>query len=44
MLSSNPMGTITNSELELAGSIVQLDALAQKLDICEKTVQNLLKM
>ena len=35
---SNPSGTITNSDLELAGGLLHLDALAQHFDIRERTV------
>lgn len=38
--SDNLAGTITNSELELAGSVAQLDVLAQEFDVREKTVHN----
>jgi hypothetical protein len=38
--SDNPAGTITNSELELAGGVAQLDVLAQHFDVREKTVHN----
>ena len=37
----NPTGTITNSDLELAGTIAQLDVLAQAADIRERTIHNL---
>ena len=37
----NPSGTITNSDLELAGTIAQLDVLAQVADIREQTIHNL---
>ena len=37
----NPSGTITNSDLELAGTIGQLDVLAQAADIREQTIHNL---
>ena len=35
---SNPSGSITNSDLELAGGLLHLDALAQSFDIRERTV------
>jgi hypothetical protein len=38
--SDNRDGTITNSELELAGSVAQLEVLAQAFDVREKTVHN----
>jgi hypothetical protein len=34
----NPNGTITNSDLELAGGLLHLEALTQALDITERTV------
>ena len=34
----NPNGTLTNSDLELAGGLLQLEALAQTFDIRERTV------
>ena len=34
----NPNGTITNSDLELAGGLLHLDALAQTFDVRERTV------
>ena len=34
----NPRGTITNSDLELAGDLLHLDALTQCFDIRERTV------
>ena len=37
---SNPTGTITNSDLELAGSIPHNDILAQAADVREKTTHN----
>jgi hypothetical protein len=37
----NPHGTITNSDLELAGTIAQHDVLAHLADIRERTVHNL---
>jgi hypothetical protein len=37
---SNPMGKITNSELELAASVAQHDILAQSVDIQESTIHN----
>ena len=36
--SSNPSGTITNSDLELAGGLIHLEALAQTFDTRERTV------
>ena len=36
----NPDGDITNSDLELAGSIAQHDILAQAADIAERTIHN----
>ena len=36
--SSNPGGTISNSDLELAGGLLHLEALAQTFDIRERTV------
>jgi hypothetical protein len=38
--SENLTGNITNSELELAGSVAQLDVLSQQYDVREKTVHN----
>jgi hypothetical protein len=35
---SIPSGSITNSDLELAGGLLHLDALAQSVDICERTI------
>ena len=35
---ANPGGTITNSDLELAGGLLHLEALAQAFDIRERTV------
>ena len=37
---TNPTGRITNSDLELAGSVLHLDVLAQAVDTREKTVHN----
>ena len=37
---ANPDGDITNSDLELAGSIAQHDVLAQFADVTERTIQN----
>jgi hypothetical protein len=34
----NPLGTITNSDLELAGGLIHLEAIAQCFDIRERTV------
>jgi hypothetical protein len=36
----NLNGDITNSDLELAGSIAQNDILAQAVDVCERTTHN----
>ena len=36
--SDNPNGTISNSDLELAGGLLHLEALAQCFDIRERTV------
>ena len=36
--SSNPTGTISNSDLDLAGGLLHLKALAQSLDTCEQTI------
>ncbi|VEU39857.1 unnamed protein product, partial [Pseudo-nitzschia multistriata] len=38
---ANPEGKITNSELELAGSIAHIDILAQAAAVGERTVHNL---
>ena len=35
---ANPTGTVTNSDLELAGGLIHLDVLAQTFDIRERTV------
>ena len=35
---NNPQGTITNSDLELAGGLLQLECASQTLDIRERTV------
>ncbi|KAL3822916.1 hypothetical protein ACHAXA_010699 [Cyclostephanos tholiformis] len=35
---SNPSGSITNSDLELAGGLLHLDAIAHAFDIWERTV------
>jgi hypothetical protein len=35
---SNPNGSITNSDLELAGGLLHLDAIAQHFDIRERTI------
>ena len=37
-LFANPKGFITNSDLKLAGSIVNNDILAQAANVCEKTI------
>ena len=37
----NPQGDITNSDLELAGSIAQQDVVAQHVDVRERTVHTL---
>ena len=34
---ANPEGTITNSDLELAGGLLHLEALAQTFDVRERT-------
>ena len=39
---SNPKGTVTNSNLELAGSIARQDILAQEYDVRKKTNHNLI--
>jgi len=36
----NPNGTITNSNLELAGGLLHLQATAQSYDVCERTIDN----
>ncbi len=36
--SENPDGSITNSDLELAGGLIQMEAIAQTFDIRERTV------
>ena len=38
---TNPLGTITNSDLELAGTIAHHDVLAHQADIRELTIHNL---
>ena len=35
---SNPLGTITNSDLELAGGLLHLQAIAQSCDVRERTI------
>ena len=35
---SNPWGTINNSDLELAGGLIHLDAIATCLDVWERTI------
>jgi hypothetical protein len=35
---SNPSGTISNSDLELAGGLLHLDAIAQYYDVRERTI------
>jgi hypothetical protein len=35
---SNPTGTVTNSDLELAGGLLHLDIVAQNYDVRERTV------
>jgi hypothetical protein len=35
---TNPHGTINNSELELAGGLLQLDIIAQNYDVRERTI------
>ena len=37
---SNPNGSITNSDLELAGGLLQLQATAQSYDVRERTINN----
>ena len=37
----NPKGDVTNSDLELAGSIAHLNILAQCADVQERTIHNL---
>jgi len=37
-MEDNPNGTITNSDLELAGGLLHLEALTQAFDITERTV------
>ena len=37
-MSENPTGTITNSDLELAGGLIHLEALAQTFDTREHTI------
>ena len=34
----NPGGTITNSDLELAGGLLHLDAIAQTFDVCKRMI------
>lgn len=34
----NPFGSITNSDLELAGGLLQLEAIAQTFDVRERTI------
>jgi hypothetical protein len=36
---SNPTGTITNSDLELAGTIIEHEAIVQNWDVRERTVR-----
>ena len=36
----NPNGTITNSNLEIAGGLLHLHATAQSYDVCERTLNN----
>ena len=36
--SFNPTGTISNSDLDLSGGLLHLEALAQSLDACEQTI------
>ena len=38
MTDKNPGGTITSSNLELAGGLINLDAIAQTFDVCKCTV------
>ena len=37
-MEDNPNGTITNSDLELAGGLMHLESLTQAFDITERTV------
>ena len=37
-MESNPSGTITNSNLELTGGLLHLDAIAQYYDVRERTI------
>ena len=37
-MEDNPNGTITNSDLELAGGLLHLEALTQAFDITKRTV------
>ena len=37
---SNPQGTVTNSDLELAGSVMQHEAAAQCFDVRERTIHS----
>jgi hypothetical protein len=37
IIEKNPNGTLTNSDLELAGGLIHLDALAQAFDFREQT-------
>jgi hypothetical protein len=37
-MEDKPNGTITNSDLELAGGLLHLEALTQAFDITERTV------
>lgn len=36
--SSNPQGTISNSDLEMAGGLLHLDCAAQTFDVQERTI------
>ena len=38
LTSSNPVGTITNSDLELDGGLVNLEALVQTFGVRERTI------
>ena len=38
MTKDNPNKTITNSDLELAGGLLNLQAIFQAFDVCERTV------
>ena len=38
MTEDNPFGTLTNSDLELAGGLLHLEAIANNFDVQERTV------